>query len=92
MFSMLENYVVSNSAFRKLLNEITGTNSEAGSAIVALGIVDRCQVVVDVDSAVGALLFAELTSHASGLAELTGNGTLFYIVAGNCKVSGVWDH
>ena len=92
VFSIFENYVMNNSSFCKLLNEITGTNSKAGSTIVALGVIDRCKVVIDVDSTIGALLFTELTTHTTGFTELTGNSTLFYIVTGNCKVSGVGDH
>lgn len=90
--SVLVNYFVNYACLIKLLDEVAGANCKAGSAIVALGIVNRRQIVINVDCTVGTLLFTKLAAHATGLTEFTGYSALFYVVAGNCEVSRMRHH
>ena len=76
----------------KLFDKISGANIMADSAVLTLGIVNTCKIVVYMYCAVRTLLFTQLASHTTRFAELACNSTLFYIVAGNGKSCRIRDH
>ena len=76
----------------ELLDKVSWADIVADSAMLTLGIVNTCQVMVDVNCAMRTLLFTQFAAHTAGFAEFTGDGAFFYVVAWNGKTCGIGNH
>ena len=76
----------------KLLYKVSGADIEADAAMLALAVINAGKIVCNMNSIVRTLLLAYFAAHAANFAELAGDSSFFYIVAGNGETSCVGDH